>query len=156
MKARWSLLFLLFLLSVEAAAQRTEPQLLDAFEEQCDIRKEIRLYKTRIAQIRVDKDTTYFTIAFLAMCGQEWEGKMDVKENRVHFGYIESDVEVFCTCCYTITYKVLGYRPNEHELYFRDQKIAFSDQEYYQQEIRTDTLETGERRRSMFLDGELQ
>jgi hypothetical protein len=131
----------------------SQVQLIESIENSCDITKDAYSLRTRISNITHNEDTCTIEVAFKDICGQNFTGSIRFQNDTLNLSYNIPEVEIFCTCCYSILYKVTGFKEDKHHIQFKGKDIPITDKEYIETIMKRDTLEDGTPRLIRTIDG---
>lgn len=136
----------------------SQVRLIESQENSCDLSKDAYLLKTRISNIIQKGDTSSIEVAFSDACLQKFIGFIDFKDDTLNLCYKKSpnEPEVFCNCCYSIVYKIVGFKKTKHTIRFNDKAIPITDQEYIEIINTREILEDSTFQYSRIVDGKIE
>lgn len=123
-----------FFISFPSLAQTgsNKVRLLKWSTKSCDNTFDPYRLKTRISSIEYTDTTTIFTVHFSDNCCARFKPAISFRTNKLILLPYKNYTGDYCTCncCFSIRYEIVGLVGKKYQLYFRESKVALSDNYY--------------------------
>ena len=119
-------------------------ELLRIEESECDKSSDPYRIKKRIISKSYDRDTLNITVATSANCGGNFYANLEVKGDTLNLLFDQLGELVYCSCCFSLSYKIKLPNKNDFKFMLNNQLIDISDDIYWKDPIKFEVEPDGD------------